>query len=224
MTFKCEYCERTFQREQSLVVHVCEQAQRRRNQNNRDVQLGYQAFLRFYESAHGSSRLKTYEDFCRSPYYRAFVQFGKYCIDIHALDPEQFLNWLLKHNKRIDRWCSDKLYTEFLIEYLPTENPGVALTRAIEYSIEWAERNEAAAHDCLRFGNVNAICYAVTTGRISPWVIYNCESGQRLLDNLTGTELASIWSYLDSDVWQRRFAAYPADQLWVKEMLTQAGW
>jgi hypothetical protein len=33
-----------------------------------------------------------------------------------------------------------------------------------------------------------------------------------------------IWSYIDSDVWQRKFQTYPADQEYSKEMLKQAGW
>lgn len=224
MSFQCQYCERQFQREQSFAIHMCEQRQRRHNQNDRNVQLGYQAFLRFFESTHGSSRLKTYEDFCSSPYYRAFTKFGQYCIDIKALDPEKFLLWLLKHNKKIDRWCSDSLYTEFLIEYLPIENVGVALTRAIEYGIEWSERNQSHPHDCLRFGNTNAVCYAVTCGRISPWIIYNCASGQEFLDSLNSSQLAMIWPYIDSDIWHRVFSQYLADKEWCQHTLQQAGW
>ena len=224
MTFECQYCSRSFQREASRNIHMCEQRLRRQNQNNRDVQLGFHAFLKFFETTHGSSRLKTYEDFCTSPYYRAFVKFGRYCVDIHALDPEQFLTWLLKHNKKIDRWCSDQLYTEFLCQYLPGERVGVALTRAIEYGIEWAERTQAQPNDCLRFGNTNAICHAVTTGRISPWIIYNCASGQEFLNSLDSGQISLIWPYIDSDTWNRVFAQYQADQEWCKEMLIKAGW
>ena len=66
--------------------------------------------------------------------------------------------------------------------------------------------------------------YAVSTGRISPWIIYNCESGQKFLSELDNTQIAMIWPYIDSDTWQKKFADYPADQAWVEDMLKKAGW
>jgi hypothetical protein len=68
------------------------------------------------------------------------------------------------------------------------------------------------------------MCHAVTTGRISPWVIYNSESGQNFLSQLTADQIAMIWPYMDSDVWQKKFADYPADQAYAQEILTKAGW
>jgi hypothetical protein len=33
-----------------------------------------------------------------------------------------------------------------------------------------------------------------------------------------------IWSYIDADAWQKKFANYPADQAYAQEILTKAGW
>jgi hypothetical protein len=44
---KCRYCERVFQRESSLAVHLCEPKRRYREQNETGVQIGLQAYLRF---------------------------------------------------------------------------------------------------------------------------------------------------------------------------------
>jgi hypothetical protein len=33
-----------------------------------------------------------------------------------------------------------------------------------------------------------------------------------------------IWPYIDSDVWQKKFADYRADQEYVKDILAKAGW
>jgi hypothetical protein len=66
--------------------------------------------------------------------------------------------------------------------------------------------------------------YAVTAGRISPWVIYNSESGQKFLGELDATQIAMIWPYIDSDFWMKKFSDYPADQEYVKDILQKAGW
>jgi len=222
--YACQYCRKEFAKETSLAVHVCEAKRRRQERSERGVELGFQAYLRFYETTQGSARLKTFDDFADSPYYKAFVKFGRYCVATRSVNPKQFLEWLLKNNKKIDRWASDQLYTEYLIQYLQVENVADALGRAVEYGIDWAEKNQSQPQDCLRFGNTNVMCYAVTTGRISPWVIYNCESGQKFLSELTADQISMIWPYIDSDIWQKKFRDYVADQEYSKEILKQAGW
>ena len=224
MTHKCQYCKKDFVKESSLAVHVCEQKKRRQERSERGVELGFQAYIRFYEISQGSARLKTYDDFCDSSYYRAFVKFGRYCVNTKTINPKQFLEWLLKNNKKIDRWPSDQIYTEYLLDYLKVENVADALARAIEHSIDWSEQTGHPSHDCLRYGNTNALCYAVTTGRISPWVIYNSESGQKFLSELDATQVGVVWPYIDSDIWQKKFQDYHADQEYAQEILTKAGW
>jgi hypothetical protein len=224
MTYQCQFCKKSFQKETSLAVHMCEPKRRIQDRNERGVELGFQAYIRFYEMTQGSAKLKTYEHFAESPYYRAFVKFGRYCVNTRTVNPRQFLEWLLKNNKKIDRWASDQLYTEYLLTYLQVENVNDAMARAVEFGIEWAEKHQAQPHDCLRYGNNNAMCYAVTAGRISPWIIYNCDSGQNFLSQLDSTQIAMIWPYIDSDTWQKKFQDYSADQAYVKDILTKAGW
>ena len=211
-------------KESSAAVHMCEPKRRRLEQSERGVQLGLQAYLKFYETMQGSARLKTFEDFAESPYYRAFVKWGRYCVNTRVINPTQFMTWLLRNQKKIDRWSSDQFYTDYLMEYLRLEAVQDALARAVEHSMTWQERTGHPAHDMLRYGNHNAVCYDITAGRISPWVIYNSESGQKFLSDINSEQLAMIWPYIDSDVWQKRFADYSADQEYAKEILKQAGW
>jgi hypothetical protein len=224
MTHECRYCKKSFLKETSLAVHMCEPKRRMQERNERGVELGFQAYIRFYEMTQGSAKLKTYEHFAESPYYRAFVKFGRYCVDTRTVNPRQFLEWLLKNNKKIDHWCRDTMYTEYLINYLRVENVNDALARAMEFGIDWSEQSKNPAEDCLRYGNTNAMVYAVTAGRISPWIVYNCKSGQKFLSELDATQIAMVWPYIDSEVWMKKFADYVADQEYVKEMLSKAGW
>jgi len=224
MTYRCQYCKKDFAKESTLAVHVCEPKRRRQEQNERGVQLGLQAYLRFYEITQGSAKLKTFDDFADSPYYKAFVKFGRHCVALRAINPARFTEWVVRQNKKLDNWCSDALYTEYLIDYLRTEATADALSRAIEFGVEWSEKSGNPAQDCLRYGNTNAMVYAVSTGRISPWVIYNCESGQKFLNELNTEQISVVWPYIDSDFWQKKFRDYAADQAWAQNILQQAGW
>lgn len=224
MTFECGYCKKTFAKETSIAVHMCEPKRRRAAKDDRGVQLGFQAYVKFYEQAQGTARLKTFDDFCDSAYYKAFASFGRYCVDTHVINPGQYMTWLLKHNKKIDRWASDSLYTEYLTWYVTVEAVSDAVARAIEQSMQWQEQTGHPAADMLRYGNANALCYEITAGRISAWAIYNSVSGQEFLNSLSSEQIGMIWPYIDSDIWQKRFHDYPADQAWVEDILKKAGW
>jgi len=224
MAYSCKYCKRDFVKETSLAVHMCEPKRRYQEQDERGVQLGFHAYLKFYELTQGSAKLKTFDDFASSPYYRAFVKFGRYCVDTRAINPPRFIEWLLKNNKKIDHWARDTIYTEYLTNYLQIENANDALARGIEFGISWSEQSGNPPQDCLRYGNTNALIYAITAGRISPWVLYNCESGQKFLSELDHTQIAMIWCYIDSESWMKKFNQNLADCEYVKEILSQAGW
>ena len=224
MSYTCQYCKKSFMKEASLAVHSCEPRRRRQEKDEAGVRLGFQAYIKFYELTQGSAKLKTFDDFADSPYYRAFVKFGRYCVDIRAINPARFVEWVLKQNKKLDHWAKDSVYTEYLQDYLKVENVNDALARAMEFGLDWAEKHGHPAEDCLRYGNSNTMVYAVSTGRISPWIIYNCESGQKFLSELDATQIAMVWPYVDADYWMRKFKDYPADQEYAKEMLTKAGW
>jgi hypothetical protein len=224
MSYTCQYCKQKFSRETTLSAHVCEPKRRHQERGEKGVQLGLQAYLKFYEYSQGSARLKTWDNFAESPYYRAFVKFGRYCQGSHVINPVRFMDWLLKNNKKIDYWCQDSNYTEYLIDYLQHEAVEDALTRALLQSIAWANETGNPDRDFLRYGNRNRLCHAVTTGRISPWVIYNCASGQEFLNDLNSEQVSMVWPYINSDVWQQRFTNYRADQEYAQEILKQAGW
>ena len=222
--FRCHHCDRAFRRESTLAAHMCEPKRRSQSRGDRAVQIGFQAFLAFYQDLHGSARLKTLDDFDSSPYYRAFVRYGNYCVNTRVIDPRAYMHWLLQQKCAIDRWPQDQQYTKFLVEWLPTEPVAQALTRGLDWAQDWAHHNQAPAQHCLRHGNVNVICHAVASGRLSAWLIYNCDSGQEFLSTLDQHGLSMIWPYVDSDRWQRRFREYPADQLLCQQRLTQEGW
>jgi len=220
----CKYCAKGFKKESTLAVHLCEPKRRHQQQNEKGVQIGLNAYLRFYEMTQGSAKFKTYDDFAKSPYYNAFVKFGRQCVNINAINVERYIDWLLKNNKKLDHWAKDSMYDEYLQQYLRTEALTDALQRAINYSISWGEEKGCEPHDVLRYGNSNTVTYAISTGKISPWIIYNCESGQQFLNNMNTDQIQIVWPWIDSDFWQKKFRDYPADQAYADEILRQAGW
>ena len=225
-TFNCKYCEKPFRKETTLLAHLCEAKRRHNQRDETGVQWGLKAYLRFYEFSQGSAKLKSYEDFAKSPYYNAFVKFGRHCVNIRCINFANFTDWLLKNNKKLDNWCSDRLYTEWLPEYLKREATQDALERALKEMTEYAEDHPDLKNgftDYFRYGNSNRICFHISSGRISPWIIYNCGSGIEFLEGLNEEQVLIVMPWIDPDFWQKKFKDYLSDTLWVKDILEKAG-
>lgn len=225
-TYKCRYCDKEFRRESTLTAHLCEQKRRYQQQTETGVQLGMQSYLRFYELTQGSAKFKSYDDFAKSPYYNAFVKFGRYMVGIRCVNTQSFTEWLIKNNKKLDYWCKDSLYTEWLHDYMRRENVQDALERALKEMQDYADEHQDLAggfRDYFRYGNTNRIIHHITTGRISPWVVYNCDSGVDFLGSLHEDQVALVITWIDPDYWQRKFHDYIADTEWCKMVLTEAG-
>jgi len=225
-TYKCKYCEKVFRKESTLSAHLCEPKRRWQQEKEVGVQLGLKSYLRFFEVTQGSAKLKSYEDFITSAYYNAFIKFGRYCQSIRCINFSNFIDWLLRNNKKIDHWCKDSMYEEWLLEYLKKEAVQDALERALNEMLTYAEAHpelKNGFNDYFRYGNSNRILHHISTGRISPWVVYNCASGVEFLGSLTEEQVGIILPYIDPDHWQRKFKDYLADTEWVKDTLSLAG-
>ncbi len=225
MTYQCRYCDRSFARESTLTSHVCERKRRFQQQREIGVQWGYQAYSLFYSTTQ-SGTTRSYEQFVDSPYYTAFVRFGRHCHAVHCPNLAHYTRWLLKNNYKIDRWCQETYYSTWLQDYIRRENLQDALERSIQTMINYAHEHTDLRNgyrDYFRLVNENRICYHITSGRISPWVIYHSESGQAFLERLREDQAGMIMDLIDPVYWQSRFKDSPDDVEFVEQVLKSAG-
>ena len=221
---KCEFCASEFVRESTLFTHNCEQKRRWMNKDLQGNRIAFQSFVEFFRKNSASKKQKTYEEFIKSPYYIAFTKFGNYCIDINALNINRFAEWLVKNQIKIDAWCTDTNYTKYLLDYLRTEDPLDAIHRSIETTITLAEKETIQAKDYLRYGNHNRICLEITRGRISPWLLFQSDSGVRFLETLNPDHVKMIFDYINPEQWALKFHREPENVRTVKEILTHGGY
>lgn len=225
-TYKCKYCGKEYRRESTLAAHLCETKRRYQQEKEVGVQFGFQAYLRFFELTQGSAKMKKYSDFVDSPYYRAFVKFGRHLVAIRAVNPKMFIDWVIKENKKLDHWCHEQIYLEFLKQYLRKEAVQDAVERALTEMQEYADEHgefKNGFSDYFKFGNSNRIVYHISNGRVSPWIVYNCDSGIEFLDRLSEEQIGLVMPWIDPEYWQRKFKDYVADTEWIKQILKEAG-
>ena len=107
--YTCTHCDAKFTKEKTLIVHLCEQKRRHLARNEKHVQMGFQAYLRFYQIVQKQDKLKTYDDFAHSSYYNAFIKFGSFVHNVNPLYPDQYIDYVVKSGVKLDHWCRDGL-------------------------------------------------------------------------------------------------------------------
>lgn len=220
--FHCEFCERDFIRESTMAKHICETKRRVNDKDKTGNRLGYASFIQFY-SKH-SRKKKNYMEFAKSSYYTAFVKFGNYCFDAQVINVARFVDWLLNQKISIDNWNRDSNYTKFIIDYTKSEDPLDAIARSIETCVGLAKQDNIQTKDVLRYGNKNKICFMITKGKISPWMLYHSESGLKFIESLDITQQKMIIDYINPEQWALKFMKHKNMILEVKELLNVAGY
>jgi hypothetical protein len=107
---------------------------------------------------------------------------------------------------------------------LRTEDPLDAIHRSVETTIELATKETIQGKDYLRYGNVNRICLEITRGRISPWMLYQSNSGVKFLDSLNESHVKMVIDYINPELWKIKFNREPENVKQVKELLNAGGY
>jgi hypothetical protein len=225
--FACEFCKKEFSRESTLLTHTCEKKRRWKQEHEPGVRLGFNAFNRFYELTQQlNKKQKTYAEFVESSFYIAFVKFGRYIVGINAVNPLAFIDWVIKENKKLDTWTTEKVYSEYLVQYIKHETVESALERSIIHLEEYTKTIpdlKNGISDIYRYGNQNKIVNMIVNGRISPWSLYNSESGIKFLDSLNIEQVEMVLPFIDPEFWGARFEKSKEDVQWAKKLLTDLG-
>lgn len=221
--FNCVHCGKSFMKEKTLVSHMCEQKRRALQQDEKRVQAGFMAFNRFFQLSQNARKPKTYDEFCKTSYYNAFVKFGSFINNINPLYPDKFVDYVIKSGVKLDHWCRDELYDKYLYEMLKNEPVDAAVQRSITTMIEWGERENAQFSHYFNYVNLNRAVHDIKNGRISCWLMLNCKSGKDMLSKFTDHQLDLVAPALDMPYWVRRFKDTPADVAFVKELCKETG-
>jgi hypothetical protein len=206
------------------MTHICESKRRWLQKDLQGNRVAFQVFVQFYQKNSANKKPKTYEDFIKSVYYSAFTKFGNYCVSINAINIPRFSDWLIKNQIRIDTWCTDSIYTKYLIEHLRSEDALDAIHRSVETTIKLASDETIQPKDVLRYVNANKICQYIANGKLSPWILYQSDSGVQFLDTLNETQVKMVLDYINPEQWAIKFKREPENVKQVKELLGAGGY
>jgi hypothetical protein len=221
-SYICQYCSHAFSKEKTLAVHVCEQKRRALARTEKHVILGYDTYNRFYRKTQNAKHDKTYDEFARSPYYNAFVKFGSFVSNVNPLYPERFMDWVVVSGVKLDHWCRDELYEQYVLDLIKSETVETALERSIKHMMDWAENNKSVWNHYFLYVSLSRACYDIRDGKISPWLVLNSANGKEMLKKFNDEQLAAVGGIIDLQFWMSKFKRLAADTELVKQVVRES--
>ncbi len=221
--YQCDYCGAGFMKEKTLFAHMCEPKRRALQKEEKRVRYGFYAFQRFYKLSAGTKKEKTYEEFCKSPYYNAFVKFGSYISNVRPLYPERYIDYVVTSGVKLDNWCRDEMYEKYALEFILKEDVTTALERSIQTMLEWASENEPAPwNHYFQHVSLNRAVWHIRDGKVSPWLILNCKSGKDMLSKFNDEQLSLVYHVINPEHWALRFKRQSQDVQLVKDIAKES--
>lgn len=201
---------------------MCEPKRRYLQRDERRVQSGFYVYNRFYKITQNAKKEKTYEDFVKSPYYNAFVKFGSFMSNVNPLYPDKYIDWIIKSEVPLDKWCVEDLYDKYVVDLIKTEKVESATERSIQTMVVWGENNNASWNHYFLYANLNKIVYDIRDGKVSPWVMLNCDNGIKTLQKMNDEQLQIIAPMVDIEFWSSHFRKNKSDTEFVKNLIKEA--
>jgi len=220
--YTCEYCGNGYMKESTLAAHMCEKKRRALQKDEKRVRYGFYAFQRFYKLSAGTKREKTYDEFCRSPYYNAFCRFGSFISNVRPLYPEKYIDHVVTSGVKLDHWARDTMYEKYVLEFILKEDVHTALERSIQTMIEWAEENNSIWNHYFLYVSLNRAVWHIKDGKISPWLILNCKTGKEMLSKFNDEQLELVYHVINPEHWALRFKRHSSDVQLVKEVAKES--
>lgn len=209
--------------ERTLSAHMCVKKRRWADKDLTHTRLAFRVFQMFYDLNTSATKTKTQEEFIQSQYYEGFVKFGRSCVTNEYLNPEQFAEWLIKNGKKLADWSKDKLYDEYLLAYIKKEPGMKALERTIMYLAKWSEESNLDWTEYFKEVSTPRAVYDIRSAKISPWMLYLCDTGDELLTRFSDEQVKMIEDIISAPFWMKLFTQNKEEVSEVKQACSIAG-
>ncbi len=214
-SFRCKFCFKSFKRERTLAVHMCQQKHRFNTKDELPSRVAYEVFCVFYGTCMPGQiygEAPPLKKFISSPEYNGFYTFGKYLAELKLPIDQQrdFIKFVMQQGVKIKDWTKSFVLEEFIKLYSLKEDPKRAVESVILLAEAWSNENNRHWTEFFDKVSPSMATHFIITGRISPWIIYGTNAGQRMVDKLNERELELVVNHINVNTWKHKLKKYPA--------------
>ena len=172
------------------------------------MKIALYAYKRFFTVNLKTKNEVTFEKFVESKFFDGFVKFGKYISKVECIDPNAFIEFVIKSSIALDKWTDPRVYDIWVREQTKKESPDKALERMLLLMESWAIHNSKHWTDFFKEISPSEAVLWIQTGRISPWILYIARSSICLFERFSKEQLKIIDEYIDDSFWQVKLKQY----------------
>lgn len=223
----CDFCGKSFVKESSLVAHCCAKKIRWLDKDNKNSVVAFTAYKRFYQLT-GSNQISgkkeiKFRDFIESKYYNDFHSFGRWLNDAGVVNPNKYIDHVIKHSVKLKDWTKPSVYEYYLRIMLLKESPEAAMERSVEWMLRWCDDKDVKFSDFFSTISTIKLVDSLRSGRISPWVFFVSDKAHDALKSFDQTQMKLIGGLLDPKTWNLKTKKYQKDIKELRAMMRSLG-
>ena len=223
--FVCEFCKKEYNRERTLINHLCEPKRRWMQKDEKPIRLAFNSWLRWYEltNTNKHKKTRTYSDFMKSKEYIGFVRFGRHVANTKMIQPSQFIDFVIKQNLKLKDWTKDSVFELYVQQNCRQEDVTTALERFVKLTEAWANENNQEWTDFFKLVNCSVALHWIRVGQLSPWILMCSDTVKHLWSRMTDEQIKYVDKCVDLQLWQGKIAKNKKDTAFVKQILKEYG-
>ena len=202
--YRCSFCNKEFTRERWYKKHECEKKKRFINKNNILYIQAHRLFNHWQEKSGLLRRGKTkdYEEFCKSPYFKSFVDLASFVTENHIVSGYKYVEWLVDNKIKEVAW-KNKSGLENYRDYIRrTERPEAQVDKTCEFILEWCEKKEETPEGFFKRITPGQALTMVRRNQLSPWVLLCYDpSVDHLIPRFEGEVLFALDDHIKINYW-----------------------
>ncbi len=216
---KCTFCNKTVK---DIVSHSCRLKDRYLNRDTLNARIAFNSYKIFWSISY-NRKLPDNDSFDKSPLYNDFVKFADFTIKTNIYKPDEYVKYLVKNQIKLVEWTKEQLYLKYVRTVVRTESYDRAIERSIIFMDKIAQTNNIKINDFFNHVSPSDIIIWLETGRVSPWVLFNCESGRNLINSFDTEQINIMENIVDYRYWKLKFKKNPDDVSVIQDFLKEEG-
>lgn len=209
---KCEFCNKTFKRESTIISHRCVRKQRWVERDEKYMIMALELWVIFNNvTCSLTNRKLDFKTFIYTKECNAFVALAQHLIALRPISNRDFAVYLFRNNVPAKDWVKDSVYRQFVQTFVRKEQPMKGLERSLKTIYSWAEENEMAKTEFYKNVGPGTFVSMISNGRFSPWMFFLSSHIEDVICRLSQEQMRLINPYINPKLWAVNINKYQSE-------------